>query len=34
MTNWDILLLDKSGSMIDNKTDLINGFNELINEQK
>ena len=34
MTNWDILLLDKSGSMIDNKTDLIDGFNELINEQK
>tara|TARA_B100001769_G_scaffold164213_1_gene129075 strand:+ start:141 stop:809 length:669 start_codon:yes stop_codon:yes gene_type:complete len=34
MTNWDILLLDKSGSMIDNKTDLINGFNELVNEQK
>ena len=34
MTNWDILLLDKSGSMINNKNDLIVGFNELVNEQK
>ena len=34
MANWDILLLDKSGSMMQNKKDLIEGFNELVNEQK
>lgn len=34
MANWDILLLDISASMIENKKDLINGFNNLINEQK
>jgi len=34
MANWDILLLDKSASMTRNKKDIINGFNELINEQK
>lgn len=34
MANWDILLLDKSGSMMQNKKDLIEGVNELVNEQK
>jgi uncharacterized protein YegL len=34
MANWDILLLDKSESMMQNKKDLIEGFNELVNEQK
>ena len=34
MSNWDILVLDKSGSMFQNKKDLINGFNELVSEQK
>ena len=34
MSDWDILVLDKSGSMFENKKDLINGFNDLVSEQK
>ena len=34
MSDWDILLLDISGSMTKSKNDLINGFNELVNEQQ
>jgi uncharacterized protein YegL len=34
MSYWDILVLDKSGSMFHNKKDLINGFNDLVSEQK
>lgn len=34
MSNWDILILDKSASMRNAKQDLINGFNELVDEQK
>lgn len=34
MKSWDILLLDISGSMFDNKIHLIKGFNNLLNEQK
>ena len=34
MSTWDILILDKSGSMLPNKQNLINGFNNLVNEQK
>lgn len=34
MPNWDILILDKSASMTSNKISLVNGFNELITEQK
>lgn len=33
MSTWDILILDKSGSMLPNKQNLINGFNNLIDEQ-
>jgi len=34
MPDWDILILDKSGSMINNKSDIISGFNELVRDQK
>jgi len=34
MANWDILLLDKSASMISSKNEMIKGFNELVREQK
>jgi len=34
MSDWDILVLDKSGSMFHTKKDLINGFNDLVSEQK
>jgi len=34
MSTWDILILDKSGSMMPNKQNLINGFNNLVDEQK
>ena len=34
MTSWDILVVDKSGSMIDNKKNITKGFNELISSQK
>lgn len=34
MSDWDILVLDKSGSMFQNKKALINGFNDLVSEQK
>ena len=34
MSDWDILLLDTSGSMIMNKDCLVDGFNELISTQK
>lgn len=34
MSEWDILVLDKSGSMNSNKNDLIDGFNNLVSEQK
>ena len=34
MSGWDILVLDKSDSMFKNKNDLINGFNNLVSEQK
>lgn len=34
MSTWDILILDKSGSMMPNKQNLINGFNNLVDEQQ
>jgi len=34
MSNWDILVLDKSASMCKNKKDLIDGFNNLVLEQQ
>lgn len=34
MSEWDILILDKSGSMFQNKKALVNGFNDLVSEQK
>ena len=34
MSNWDILVLDKSASMFKNKKDLIDGFNNLVLEQR
>tara|TARA_Y100000992_G_scaffold301344_1_gene272016 strand:- start:1955 stop:2623 length:669 start_codon:yes stop_codon:yes gene_type:complete len=34
MSDWDILVLDKSGSMFKNKQDLVDGFNNLVLEQK
>lgn len=34
MSNWDILVLDKSASMFKNKKDLIDGFNNLVLEQQ
>lgn len=34
MNTWNILILDKSGSMLENKTQLIEGFNEMVNEQQ
>ena len=34
MSDWDFLVLDKSGSMFQNKKALINGFNDLVSEQK
>tara|TARA_B100000212_G_scaffold342141_1_gene327890 strand:- start:2510 stop:3178 length:669 start_codon:yes stop_codon:yes gene_type:complete len=34
MPDWDILVLDKSGSMFKNKQDLVDGFNNLVTEQK
>lgn len=34
MSNWDILVLDNSASMSKNKKDLVDGFNNLVLEQK
>ena len=34
MSDWDILLLDTSGSMIINRDSLVDGFNHLVAEQK
>ena len=34
MSNWDILILDKSASMFKHKKDLIDGFNNLVLEQQ
>tara|TARA_B100000035_G_C21025704_1_gene566121 strand:- start:212 stop:877 length:666 start_codon:yes stop_codon:yes gene_type:complete len=34
MSSWDILILDKSASMIENKKSLIDGFNDLVLEQQ
>lgn len=34
MSNWNILVLDKSASMLSKKQTLIEGYNNLVNEQK
>ena len=34
MTNWNILVLDRSASMLSQKQKLVEGYNNLVNEQK
>jgi hypothetical protein len=34
MSNWNILVLDRSASMLLNKDKIINGYSELVKEQK